>query len=246
MDSENETSHAFIFPNSVRIKGLNIQEKAATRIELLPNAHKELEKSQKDIDNYCAKLYGVSFGEQPGVSHKIYNEKEFQIVNKSQIAKEAAGLVDSLLSWLIGCAFGRFDLRPALVHNLIPGPPCLFDPLPISSPGMLIGPDGLFAKKDRIASEEWLCARPDSNTLPKEGSVNKQTIPDSEYPLRIEWDGILVDDPGFEGGQLHDKDIILRLSGNTGCSVEGQGDGYRGRSLRDSQSPRIAALWKPN
>jgi hypothetical protein len=76
---------------------------------------------------------------------------------------------------------------------------------------MLVGPDGLPAEPNRIASEEWLCARPDANTLPPEGSVKNPTIPDSEYPLRISWDGVLVDDPGFNGDRPHRDDIVRRV-----------------------------------
>jgi hypothetical protein len=76
---------------------------------------------------------------------------------------------------------------------------------------MLVGPDGLPAEPNRIVSEEWLRARPDANTLPPEGLVTKPTITDSEYPLRISWDGILVDDPGLYGAQPHREDIVRRV-----------------------------------
>ena len=45
----------------------------------------------------------------------------------------------------------------------------------------------------------------DANTLPPDGSVKNPTIPDSEYPLRINWYGILVDDRG------HEDDIVRRV-----------------------------------
>jgi hypothetical protein len=106
---------------------------------------------------------------------------------------------------------GRFDIRHALDSSLIPGVPDPFDPLPVCSPGMLMGPDGLPAKPGQIVSEEWLRARPDAATLPPEGSVKNPTISDDEYPIRISWDGILVDDPGFNGGQPHRDDIVRRV-----------------------------------
>lgn len=64
---------------------------------------------------------------------------------------------------------------------------------------------GLPAAPGRIVSEEWLRARPNANNLPPEGAVQKETIPDPEYPLDICWNGILVDDPG------HPDDIITRI-----------------------------------
>jgi hypothetical protein len=116
-----------------------------------------------------------------------------------------------LLSWSIGVVHGRWDVRIALDPSLAPELPDPFDPLPVCPPGMLVGPDGLPAEPDNIVSEEWLRARPDANTLPPEGSVTKPTITDSEYPLRIFWDGILVDDPGLNGAQPHWEDIVRRV-----------------------------------
>ena len=76
---------------------------------------------------------------------------------------------------------------------------------------MLVGPDGLPAEHNRIVSEEWLRARPDAITLPPENMVNNPTITDADYPLRISWDGILVDDPGFNSDQAHHEDIVRRV-----------------------------------
>ena len=70
---------------------------------------------------------------------------------------------------------------------------------------ILIGPNGLPAFPGHIVSEEWLCARPDAYTLPAEGSVKQLTTPDEQYPLAINWEGILVDDPD------HPDDIIRRV-----------------------------------
>ena len=118
---------------------------------------------------------------------------------------------DSLLAYCVGIVFGRWDARMAIDPSLAPKLPDPFDPLPVCPPGMLVGPDGLPAEPGRIVSEEWLRARPDANTLPPEGSVKNPTIPDSEYPLRISWDGVLVDDPGFNGDRPHRDDIVRRV-----------------------------------
>ena len=80
-----------------------------------------------------------------------------------------------------------------------------FDPLPVCPPGMLVGPDGLPVKPGSIVSEELLRARPDVNTLPSQDAVMNTTISDSDYPLRISWSGILVDDEG------HSEDIVVRV-----------------------------------
>jgi hypothetical protein len=121
-----------------------------------------------------------------------------------------AFLASFITSYCLGVVFGRWDIRIALDPSLAPKLPDPFDPLPVCQPGMLVGPDGLPAEQNRIVSEEWLRARPDANTLPPEVSIKNPSIPDSEYPLRISWDGVLVDDPGFNVDRPHRDDIVRR------------------------------------
>ena len=121
-----------------------------------------------------------------------------------------SGKVDRI-QYIIGCILGRWDIRIAIDPSLAPKLPDPFDPLPLCPPGMLVGPDGLPTKSGSIVSEEWLRASPDANTLPPEGSVKKATISDSEYPLRISWDGILVDESGNDGTQSHRENIVRRV-----------------------------------
>ena len=121
-------------------------------------------------------------------------------------------LVKELVSHSVGIAYGRWDVRISLDSTIMPKLPALFDPLPVCPPGMLVGPDGLPAESGRIVSEEWLRARPDANTLPPEGTVKCPTITNTGYPpLMISWDGVLVDDPGFNGSQVHREDIVRRV-----------------------------------
>ena len=110
-----------------------------------------------------------------------------------------------ILSYIFGCGIGRWDIRIAKEPSLATEPPGPFEPLPVCSPGMLVGPNGLPATSGRIGSEEWMRARPNAITLPPEGSVKNPTMPDSEYPIELAWNGILVDDPA------HKEDIISRM-----------------------------------
>ena len=87
----------------------------------------------------------------------------------------ATALVADLISHAVGCVVGRWDIRFATGERPTPELPDPFDPLPVCSPGMLQGDDGL----------------PLRNT------------PDG-YPLRIDGDGILVEDPS------HPDDIVRR------------------------------------
>jgi hypothetical protein len=113
--------------------------------------------------------------------------------------------VENFLMYAHGAVLGRWDLRIALDPSLAPTLQGPFDPLPVCSAGMLVGPDGLPAKRGNIVSEAWLRDRPDVITLPPEGTVAGPTIPDDAYPLRIDWDGILVDD------EDHDDDVVRRV-----------------------------------
>jgi hypothetical protein len=91
-------------------------------------------------------------------------------------AASSSTLVAELISYAVGCVLGRWDIRFATGKRPTPVLPDPFDPLPVCSPGMLQGTDGL-------------------PTLEV----------DADYPLRLDRDGILVDDPD------HPDDIIRRV-----------------------------------
>lgn len=82
------------------------------------------------------------------------------------------------LSIAVGYSFGRWDIRFATGEQKPLELSDPFDPLPICPPGMLVGLDGLPAKPEDVPSS---------------------------YPIRIYWDGILVDDPE------HEDDIVRRV-----------------------------------
>ncbi len=54
---------------------------------------------------------------------------------------------EDLISYLVGCAFGRWDVRIGRDPSLAPAAPDAFEPVLICSPGMLVGPDGLPARE---------------------------------------------------------------------------------------------------
>ena len=94
---------------------------------------------------------------------------------------------------------------------------------------MLVGPDELLAQRDSLVSEEWMRARPDAITPPPEGSVQSRTIPDSEYPLDVDWDGILVDDPGHEDDILRRvREVLDLLWDERADEIEGEACGLLG------------------
>jgi len=83
-----------------------------------------------------------------------------------------------LLLYVLGTAFGRWDIRYATGESQPPELPDPFDPLPVCPPGMLQDAAGLPADPEDVPAD---------------------------YPLRISWPGILVDD------ENHPEDIVARV-----------------------------------
>jgi hypothetical protein len=82
---------------------------------------------------------------------------------------EPLGAANGLLSYLVGVAFGRWDVRLSQDSGKVPASPGLSEPLRICPPGMLLDPDGLPA-------------------------VNAP----AGYPIALPNNGILVDEPGHQ------------------------------------------------
>ena len=166
----------------------------------------ELERDIREAVSIRERLENVESDDASEDSSKDNQELTIELISET-VEEKAVGLY----GYAVGVALGRWDARIALEPSLAPTLPAPFDPLPVCPPGMLVGPDGLPAESGGIVSEEWLHARPHANTLLAEGAVQNPTIADSDYPLRISWDGILVDDPGFTGAQRQRDDIVRRV-----------------------------------
>jgi hypothetical protein len=111
-------------------------------------------------------------------------------------------IAEGFISYLIGVVLGRWDIRFALDHSLLPKQHGVLEPLPVLPPGALVSPEGLPATSDRIASEEWLRARPNAICVSDESLLRHPTTRADEYPFPIQWDGIVADDCS------HSSDVI--------------------------------------
>ncbi|TIL82951.1 MAG: hypothetical protein E5Y89_02890 [Mesorhizobium sp.] len=107
----------------------------------------DLAKIQAEIDEIAFGLYGFSEEDRAAAlgSSTMINEDgdggaEDLEDSEDDDSSEAIDRTDSLLSWAVGVAFGRFDWRLAIGEREVPPEPEPFDPLPAKSPGML--PDG--------------------------------------------------------------------------------------------------------
>ena len=96
-----------------------------------------------------------------------------------------------LTQFMLGVVLGRWDARYATGELPAPALADAFEPLAPCSPGQLQNALGLPIAKDDVES------------LARESGW--------AYPIEIPWDGVLVDDPGFSGGQPHRDDIVRRI-----------------------------------
>ena len=175
LDTRTENSHAFTLPALLQVADVDLKGRAEAYSAHASSVQAELDALSNEIDDHAYRLYGISAEDR----HRI--EQGFGIAPESDeveaadaedsdeeaVEVDAALMVASLLSWCLGVAFGRFDVRLATGERPAHPEPEPFDPLPVCSPGMLSGDDGLPLSQ-----------------------------PPASYPLAFPGDGLLVDDPG--------------------------------------------------
>ena len=182
LDIRTETSHAFALPALLQVPGDSLAARAAAWAARVRETEDELAVIQAEIDERCFALYGISeedrrsiiegFGGSAagvdGLDEEAADEAGADDEEETEAdTADTATLAAELVSWAVGVAFGRFDVRLATGARELPGEPEPFDPLPVCSPGMLTGADGL-----------------------------PFSAPPPGYPLAFPADGVLVDDPG--------------------------------------------------
>lgn len=180
LDKRAETSHAFSLPSLLQSQGNSLVERADSWARRANEFQSALLAIVREIDDGVFRLYKIPEPErrliEEGFTVDDTAPSEPQDVDEDDVDDDsgeenaevdAAPMVASLLSWTLGVAFGRFDVRLATGKRDAPPEPEPFDPLPVCSPGMLTRDDGL-----------------------------PVAAPPSGYPLTFPPDGILVDDPG--------------------------------------------------
>jgi hypothetical protein len=176
LDTRTENSHAFLLPALLQLDGDSLGDRALAWGRLTATVQGQLDTLAAENDDHAYRLYGISdedraridqgFGTS-GEAEEGRNDDDGDESEEDVAEVDAAPMVASLLSWSVGVAFGRFDVRLATGDRAAPPEPEPFDPLPVCSLGMLTGDDGL-----------------------------PVAAPPSGYPLTFPADGILVDDPG--------------------------------------------------
>lgn len=133
--------------------------------------------NQGQIEKIVFDIYDVTPSDRELIQPSLYNEfhnnelssegdDEDPLDENFISGQDSASQMTDFFLWCTGVAFGRWDIRYAFDPSTLPPLPGPFDPLPVCSPGMLTGAEGL-----------PLTSSPDG------------------YPLPIAWDGFLVDDP---------------------------------------------------
>jgi hypothetical protein len=176
----NIRSHYYLLPAVLQSQGDTLEKRIASWQESVADHRRALIETQEEINEIAFKLYGLEPEDRIGLYMSLYGDDEalkmaegesevraFQgkIDLDAEDVAEPKDLVHDLVSYLVGAAFGRYDLRYATGEKDLPELPEPTDPLPVCSPGMLTGDDGL--------------------------PLNQ---PPNGYPLNVAQDGILVDE----------------------------------------------------
>ena len=130
-DSVNETSHAFVLPAALS---------AAAGGDRPLVIKTEIDEIHAAIDAIAFELYGFEEADRDVISGPAMDEEETDKDEDDEEVEAEVPSIDGLLSWAVGVAFGRFDLRIATGERPLPPEIEPFDPLPSKASGML--PDG--------------------------------------------------------------------------------------------------------
>jgi hypothetical protein len=193
VDNSVLTSHAFFKPALAK-PGSTLACGIAARTLLLAESTAAVASAQAEIDEIAHRLYGLETNDRQSLEASLTGsesvepntqttEEDTEEDDASSANIDAPALVAELLDYIIGCSFGRWDIRCATGERQPPELPDPFDPLPVCPPGMLQGEDGLPLGKE------------DGRRMKDSG----------RYPLRVAWDGVLVEDKN------HPEDLIGRV-----------------------------------
>lgn len=241
IDAFSELSHSYVCHGILLHRKRTLLDSSLAFLGQLREIWASVEKNQERIDDIACSLYGLTHRERSQLQGSLSIGVETDETDALDGAADGDGeqetddqdhltdievadpqqLVRELISYATGCSFGRWDVRIGSNPTLAPKVTDPFDPLPVCSAGALVGPDGLPAGPSAIASESWLEARSDAVTLPPDGLVEHPSIADTKYPLRLAWDGILVDDPDHLEDVVHGAQEVFGLIWReSGASIE--------------------------
>jgi hypothetical protein len=154
LDTAAEGSHAFLLPSALQVDGSSFDERIGAWSALVRATEMRLSEVQADVDEICFGLYGISTEDPESVVAALgTNEAASDQPSRSGDSEDLGETMDwtasarpfaaGLVSWAVGTAVGRFDVRLATGERRLASNPHPFDPLPLCAPAMLSGDDGL-------------------------------------------------------------------------------------------------------
>jgi hypothetical protein len=154
LDTVNEVSHAFLVPALLQVAGTTFVDRVGVWSARVAGVEAELAGLRADIDDLCFELYGISEEDRRSISEgfgasdaddvsEASDDEEDDGAGDEEADVDPQRLAAELVSWAVGVGVGRFDVRLATGEGDWPAEPDPFDPLPVCSPGMLTGDDGL-------------------------------------------------------------------------------------------------------
>lgn len=154
LDTGAEVSHAFVVPGVLQVEGDGFADQVAAWAKRVARVENDLVEVQAEIDEICFELYGISEEDRRAITEGFGVTDDSETSDGSDedtddddedsgVELDPVGLGAGLVSWCVGVTAGRFDVRLATGERGWPGEPDPFDPLPVCSPGMLTGDDGL-------------------------------------------------------------------------------------------------------
>lgn len=156
--NSNLRSNYFQLPAVLQADGETLSDRVDAWQASVADQRETLIETQEEINEIAFDLYGLEPEDRVGLYMSLYGDdvalkyangeteiRAFQgkIDLDAEDVAEPQDLVQDLVSYLVGVAFGRYDLRYATGAKDLPELPNPTDPLPVCSPGMLTGEDGL-------------------------------------------------------------------------------------------------------
>jgi hypothetical protein len=172
-DTVAEETHVFIRPSASLSLAATLGFNAVDWSQRIQVSTGKVAGLQAEIDEIAFSLYSIQ-----GIDRKAMEVgSDAEVIEESSEEPEdvatdvdvgsSFAVAEQMVSYALGVAFGRWDLRYATGEQAAPELPDPFAPLPVCPPGQLQNAQGLPARPEDVPAA---------------------------YPVRIPWDGILVDD----------------------------------------------------
>jgi hypothetical protein len=182
----------FQLPSLLQVSGVTLAQRNVSWGAHVTEAANQLTTNQCEINDITFRLYGITdedrqTAELPAadIAPTINTSEELETEDEAESEDAPADQLQSiadLISFTIGCSFGRWDVRYATGEQLAEELPDAFAPLAVCAPCALAGSDGL----------------PLNDSPPG-------------YPLHVDWEGILVDDPDNKHDIVHRVRQVFEL-----------------------------------